>query len=254
MGKKWNGVKLKSDEQIEKIAISGALLSRMFAEVKAYIKPGISTLQVDSFAERFIKKNGGRPTFKYVPGYHHATCMAINNEVVHGIPRKDRIIQRGDLVSVDCGITLNGYISDRTDTFLMPGASDEAKRLTEVTKRCLDIGIQRAIIGNAIGDIGAAIQKYAESNGYAVVKEYVGHGTGIELHEDPAVPHYGNPGEGEKLVAGMVLAIEPMINEGTDGCKTLQDGWTVVTKDGKLSCQFEHTIAITKDGPRILTI
>lgn len=249
-----SGIMIKTPEQIEKIHAAGKILAELYAELKSYVRPGISTLQIDSYADRFIKKRGGFPTFKSVAGYRNATCIAINNEVVHGIPRKTKIIKRGDIVKVDCGVTLNGYIGDSTETYVMPGATDEAKKLVEVTRKCLEIGIKECVPGKRIGDIGAAIQEYAESNGFSVVTEYVGHGTGINLHEDPAVPHYGIRGEGILLIEGMVIAIEPMINEGTYKCRTLNDGWTVVTLDGKLSCQVEHTVAITAEGPKILTI
>jgi methionyl aminopeptidase len=247
------GIIIKSPEQIEGIREAGKILSELYLELKNYIKPGVSTLQIDSFADRFIKKSGGYPTFKTVAGYRHATCIAINNEVVHGIPKKTKIVQRGDLVSVDCGVTLNKFIGDSTVSFLMPGASDAAKKLFDVTKKCLDIGIQECFPGKRVGDIGAAIQEYAENNGFSVVTEYVGHGTGVHLHEEPSIPHFGTRNTGTLLQEGMVLAIEPMINEGTYKTRTLSDGWTVVTLDGKLSCQFEHTVAITKNGPLVLT-
>jgi methionyl aminopeptidase len=244
---------IKTPEQIEKIKAAGHVLAELYHELKTYIKPGVSTLQIDAFADKFIKKHGGHPTFKSVDDYVHATCISVNNEVVHGIPRKAKIIQRGDILSVDCGVTLNGYIGDSTMTYVMPGATDKAKKLVEVTRRCLELGIEQCVPGNHIGDIGAVIQEYAESNGFSVVVEYVGHGTGVHLHEDPAIPHYGKRGDGLKLQEGMVVAIEPMINEGTYKTRTLSDGWTVVTMDGKLSCQFEHTVAITANGPVVLT-
>jgi len=244
---------IKTPEQIEKIKLAGNILAELYIELRKYIKPGINTLQIDSYADRFIKKKGASPTFKSVAGYRHATCVAVNNEVVHGIPRKDKVIKRGDIVSVDCGVTLNGFIGDSTVTFIMPGASEETKKLVKVTKECLDLGIAECVAGRRLGDIGAAIQTHAESNGFSVVTEYVGHGTGIFLHEEPAVPHYGTKGEGIELKEGMVLAIEPMINQGVAKTRTMSDGWTVVTFDGKLSCQFEHTVAITAQGPKILT-
>ncbi len=244
---------IKTPEQIEKISRAGSVVARLLDELERYIRPGVTTLQIENFADRFIKKAGGRPTFKSVPNYHHATCVSLNNEVVHAIPRKDRVVARGDLVKVDCGVTLDGYIGDSTRTYVMPGASETARRLATVTRRCLELAIEQAIVGNRIGDIGSAIQRYAEANGFSVVREYVGHGTGIELHEEPPVPHYGKPGEGELLREGMVIAIEPMINEKGFDCRVLDDGWTVVTADGGLSAQFEHTVAITANGPRILT-
>jgi len=248
-----SGIIIKTPEQIEGIKNAGRVLAQLYAELKKYIRPEINTLQIDAYADRFIKKRGGSPTFKSVPGYRHATCIAINSEVVHGIPKKEKTVKRGDIVSVDCGVTLNGYIGDSTMTYIMPGATDETKKLVKVTKKCLDLGIAECVPGKRLGDIGAVIQEYAESNGFSVVTEYVGHGTGINLHEEPAVPHYGTRGEGIELREGMVLAIEPMINQGVAKTKTLSDGWTVVTMDGKLSCQFEHTVAITAQGPKILT-
>jgi len=246
-------IRIKTPEQIEKINKAGNILGEVYHLLRSYIKPGITTAQIDAYVDRYIKKHNASPTFKSVPGYRHATCISINNEVVHGIPSKKKIIQRGDIVCVDGGATLNGYIGDSTHTYLMPGATDEAKQLVEVTKKCLDLAIEQCVIGNTIGDIGAAVQEYAESFNYGVVREYYGHGTGIELHEDPSIPHYGQKGTGLVLKEGMVIAVEPMINQGSYDCKTLRDGWTVVTVDGKLSCQWEHTIAITKDGPKVLT-
>ncbi len=247
------GIIIKNREQIEKIKKAGHIIAKLYSELKKYVKPGISTLQIDSYADRFIKKRGGIPTFKSVAGYSHATCIAVNNEVVHGIPKKEKIIKRGDIVSVDCGVTLDGYIGDSTVTFIMPGAQEEAEKLVKVTKEALALGIAECFPGKRLGDIGAAIQQHAESNGFSVVTEYVGHGTGIFLHEEPAIPHYGIKGEGIELKEGMVLAIEPMINQGVAKTRTMNDGWTVVTMDGKLSCQFEHTVAITANGPEILT-
>ncbi len=248
-----SGIIIKTPEQIAGIKNAGKVLAELYSELKKYIKPGINTLQIDSYADRFIKKRGGIPTFKTVPGYRHATCVAINNEVVHGIPRKDKVIKRGDIVSVDCGVTLDGFIGDSTVTFTMAGATAETKKLVQITKECLELGIAECFPGKRIGDIGAAIQSHAESNGFSVVTEYVGHGTGIMLHEEPAIPHYGNRNEGVELVEGMVLAIEPMINQGSSRTRVQKDGWTVVTLDGMLSCQFEHTVAVTSEGPQILT-
>lgn len=247
------GIIIKTAEQINGIREAGKILAELFQELKHYAKPGVSTLQIDSFADKFIKKHGGAPTFKSVADYRHATCISVNNEVVHGIPRKTKIIERGDILSVDCGVTLKGFIGDSTMTYVMPGANEKAKKLVFVTQKCLEIGVGECQIGKRIGDIGAAIQEYAESNGFSVVTEYVGHGTGVHLHEEPSIPHYGKRNSGLELREGMVIAIEPMINEGTHKTRTLSDGWTVVTLDGKLSCQFEHTVAITKNGPEILT-
>lgn len=249
-----SGIIIKTPEQIEKIHEAGKILADLYKQLKNYIKPGVSTYQIDAFADRFIKKRGAYPTFKTVAGYSHATCIAINEEVVHGIPRKDKIVQRGDIVSVDCGTTLDGYIGDSTCSYIMPGTSEKAKKLVRVTKECLDFAINECRPGKRLGDIGAAVQEHAEKNGFSVVTEYVGHGTGVHLHEDPPIPHYGKRGTGLELKEGMVLAIEPMINEGVYKTRTLKDGWTVVTLDGKLSCQFEHTVAITANGPKVLTL
>lgn len=249
-----SGIIIKTPEQIEKIHEAGKILADLYKQLKDYIKPGVTTHQIDAYADRFIKKRGAFPTFKTVDGYHHATCIAINEEVVHGIPRKDKVVKRGDIVSVDCGTTLNGYIGDSTCSYIMPGTEEKAKKLVRVTKECLDLGIEQCRVGNRLGDIGAAIQEHAEKNGFSVVTEYVGHGTGVHLHEDPPIPHYGKKGTGVELKEGMVLAIEPMINEGVYKTRTLNDGWTVVTLDGKLSCQFEHTVAITAKGPKVLTL
>ena len=249
-----NKVIIKTKDQIEKIHEAGKILADLYEQLKYYIKPGVSTYQIDAFADRFVKKRGALPTFKTVERYKHATCIAVNEEVVHGIPRKDKIVKRGDIVSVDCGATLDGYIGDSTCSYIMPGTDEKAKKLVRVTKECLDLGIKECIPGNRLGDIGAVIQEHAEKHGFSVVTEYVGHGTGVYLHEDPPIPHYGKRGTGTELKEGMVLAIEPMINEGGYKTKVLEDNWTVVTFDGKLSCQFEHTVAVTGNGPKVLTL
>ena len=219
----------------------------------AAVEPGISTEEIDRIAHNFITKNGAIPTFKGYNGYPAATCISINDEVIHGIPSKSRIIKAGDLVSIDVGATFNGYVGDNAATFAAGDISPEAKRLSDTTRESLYVGIQAAVAGGRVGDIGSAIAKYCEERGFSVVREFTGHGVGTQLHEDPSVPNFGTPGRGARLLPGMTIAIEPMINMGVPGVRVMPDGWTVKTKDGKLSAHFEHTIAITADGPVILT-
>jgi methionyl aminopeptidase len=204
-------------------------------------------------AEKGIRELGGIPTFKGYHGYTASICASVNDEVVHGIPG-DRVLQEGDLLSIDIGTTLEGYVSDSAVTVPIGNISRNAQRLLEVTQECLMAGIAQMQRGNHVGDIGAAVQKHAESHGYGVVRELVGHGVGTAMHEEPQVPNYGKPGTGVLLRPGLVLAIEPMITEGEYQVEILKDGWTVVTADGKLAAHFEHTIAVTDDGPKILTL
>ena len=218
------------------------------------IEPGISTLELDRIAENFIRSQGATPNFKGYSGYPATACISINNEVIHGIPSKKRILKAGDIVSVDLGAAFEGYNGDNAATFAVGDISDEAKRLIDATRESLYEGIKAARAGGRIGDIGAAIQQYVEARGFSVVREFVGHGIGTKLHEAPEVPNYGTSGKGIRLMPGMTIAIEPMINMGLPGVKTLSDGWTVETKDGSLSAHFEHTVAITTDGPQILTL
>ncbi len=218
------------------------------------IEPGISTLELDKIAENFIRSQGATPNFKGYSGYPATACISINNEVIHGIPSKKRILKAGDIVSVDLGAAFEGYNGDNAATFAVGDISDEAKRLIDATRESLYEGIKAARAGGRIGDIGAAIQQYVEARGFSVVREFVGHGIGTKLHEAPEVPNYGTSGKGIRLMPGMTIAIEPMINMGLPGVKTLSDGWTVETKDGSLSAHFEHTVAITTDGPQILTL
>lgn len=218
------------------------------------VQPGVSTAEIDKIAYDYIKKCGAEPNFLNYNGYPATACISINDEVIHGIPSKKRIIQEGDIVSIDLGAKLNGFNGDNAATFAAGTISPEAKRLCEVTKESLYVGIQKALAGGRVGDIGSAIQQYCEERGFSVVREFVGHGVGHNLHEDPSVPNYGTPGRGVRLLPGMTIAIEPMINMGKAGVKTLPDGWTVKTRDGKLSAHFEHTVAITPSGPKILTL
>lgn len=217
------------------------------------VEPGISTAELDKIAEDYIRSQGATPNFKGYSGYPATACISINNEVIHGIPSKKRILKVGDIVSVDLGAALEGYNGDNAATFAVGDISDEAKRLIDATRESLYEGIAAARAGGRIGDIGSAIQRYVEARGFSVVREFVGHGIGTKLHEAPEVPNFGTPGKGIRLMPGMTLAIEPMINMGLPGVKTLSDGWTVETKDGSLSAHFEHTIAITSDGAQILT-
>ena len=217
------------------------------------VEPGVTTAELDRIAEKYILSQGAKPNFKNYNGYPATACISINNEVIHGIPKK-RKINEGDIVSVDLGAVFEGYHGDNAATFAAGVVSPEAKRLMDVTKESLYEGIKMARHGGRIGDISYAIQSYVEARGYSVVKQFVGHGIGTNLHEAPEVPNFGNPGRGIRLVSGMTLAIEPMINIGGSGVRTLSDNWTVVTLDNSLSAHFEHTVAITPDGPQIMTV
>lgn len=217
------------------------------------VKPGITTYEIDQIAYRYIKKQGADPNFLNYNGYPATACISINDEVIHGIPSKTRVLKEGDIVSIDLGAKIDGYNGDNAATFACGVISDEAKRLCDATRESLYKGIEQAVAGGRIGDIAYAIQSYCEERGFSVVREYTGHGVGTNLHEDPSVPNYGTPGRGQRLLPGMTLAIEPMINMGTKAIKCLPDGWTVKTLDGKLSAHFEHTVAITKGEPIILT-
>lgn len=243
---------LKTDEEIEIIRESSLLVGKTLAEVAKLIKPGVTTLDLDKVAEEFIRDNGGKPGFKGYGGFPNSLCTSVNEAVVHGIPN-DKPLKEGDIVSVDCGVLKNSFYGDSAYTFEVGEVSKEIKALIETTKECLQKAVEAALEGNRIGDIGYACQSHAESRGYGVVRELVGHGLGKELHEDPQVPNYGRRGNGSKLKKGMVLAIEPMINLGTKEVRQLKDGWTIVTKDGKPSAHFEHDVAIAKGEPMVLS-
>ena len=217
------------------------------------VEPGVTTAELDKIAEKYILSQGAVPNFKNYNGYPATACISINNEVIHGIPSKKRVIQAGDIVSIDLGAKFEGYHGDNAATFACGDISAEAKRLMDTTRESLDIGIAAAVFGGRLGDIGAAIQQYVEQRGYSVVRQFVGHGIGTQLHESPEVPNFGTHGRGIRLMPGMTLAIEPMINAGHYDVKVMPDGWTVLTKDGSLSAHFEHTIVITPDGPQIMT-
>ena len=217
------------------------------------VEPGVTTDELDKIAEKYILSQGAIPNFKNYNGYPATACISINNEVIHGIPSKKRVINAGDIVSIDLGAKFEGYHGDNAATFACGEVSAEAKRLMDTTRESLYKGIAAAVSGGRLGDIGWAIQQYVEARGYSVVRQFVGHGIGTSLHEAPEVPNFGTPGRGIRLMPGMTLAIEPMINMGSFDVRVMPDGWTVLTKDGSLSAHFEHTIVITPDGPQILT-
>lgn len=249
-----SGLQLKSPREIEIMARGGRILAATHAHVKSHVRPGISTLELDRIVETFIRDHAGaEPAFKGLYGFPASACISINEEIVHGIPSAKRVLAEGDIVSIDVGVKYEGMFTDAAYTHPVGEIDEESARLLEVTRRSLDAGIAQAVVDNHIGDIGAAIQKVAEGAGYAIVRELVGHGVGFAPHEEIQVPNYGKPKRGRRLVAGMTLAIEPMVNIGTAKTKTLSDKWTVITLDGKRSAHFEHTVAITDDGVRILT-
>ena len=217
------------------------------------VEPGVTTAELDRIAEQYILSQGAVPNFKNYEGYPATACISVNNEVIHGIPSKSRKLEAGDIVSIDLGAKFDGYHGDNAATFACGDVSEQAKRLMDVTRESLYKGIAVAKIGGRIGDISFAVQSFVEQNGFSVVREFVGHGIGTHLHEAPEVPNFGSPGHGIRLMPGMTLAIEPMVNAGNYGVKVLPDGWTVLTKDGSLSAHFEHTVAITPDGPVIMT-
>jgi methionyl aminopeptidase len=242
----------KTEEQIDLIRNSSLLVAKTHAEIAGLIKPGITTLALDKIAEEFIRDNGGVPAFKGYGGFPNTLCMSPNDQVVHGIPN-DRVLEDGEILSVDCGVVMNGYFGDSAFTYEVGEVAAETKQLLKVTKESLYKGIDMAVSGNRIGDVGYAVQKHAESFGYGVVRELVGHGVGKNLHESPEVPNYGRRGRGAKLQEGLVIAIEPMINMGTRKIMQHNDGWTITTIDNKPSAHFEHTIVVRKGKAEILS-
>lgn len=245
-------IHLKSKEEIELMRKSNRLVAKLLDRLSKMVRPGITTAELDSAAEEFILKNSGIPTFKGYAGYPACICTSVNNEVVHSIPG-NRILQDGDIISIDAGIKLNGFCGDSTITVPVGNISKEAQKLLRVTAKALEVGIAVAVPGNRVGDIGNAIQTYVEGQGFSIVRDFVGHGIGREMHEEPQVPHFGRRGTGPLLQEGMVIAIEPMVNAGTHRLKILNDGWTAVTVDDKWSAQFEHSVAITAKGPDVLS-
>ena len=247
-------IQLKSAREIDTMARGGRILAATHAIVKNAIRPGVSTLQLDTIAEEFIRSHDGAvPAFKGLYGFSGAICLSINEEIVHGIPSPKRILKEGDILSVDIGVKYDGMYTDAARTNAVGQISALHQELLNVTEASLRAAIATAVLGNHIGDIGHACQTVVEAAGFSVVRELVGHGVGFVLHEEIQVPNYGKPKRGTKLLAGMTLAIEPMVNIGTAATRTLSDKWTIVTADGKFSAHFEHTVAITANGPRILT-
>lgn len=244
---------LKSEAEISKIQKAGVIVANALQEIKKMISPGLSLLEIDRFAESWALSHGSLPAFKGYHAYPASICLSVNNVIVHGIPNS-YVLKSGDIVGVDYGVVLDGYYGDSAITVAVGDVKPEVVTLMDVTKRSLEIGIEHSFPGNRVGDVGHAIQTYVEGFSFSVVRNFVGHGIGKKLHEDPAIPNYGQKGKGLKLETGMVIAIEPMVNAGGYETDVLADGWTAVTKDGSLSAHYEHTIAITRTGPRILTI
>jgi len=247
-------IQLKSAREIEIMATGGRILAATVSRLRAAVRPGVSTADLDEVAETFIRSHeGATPAFKGLYGFPGSVCASINNEIVHGIPSRKRTLQAGDIVSLDVGVRYRGFFTDSATTVAVGEVPAESRRLLEVTEAALAAGIEAAQPGNHMGDIGAAVQGVVEGAGFSVVKDLVGHGIGVEFHEKPQVPNYGKPKRGMKLAAGLTIAIEPMVNAGSPDTREMPDRWTIVTADGSRSAHFEHTIAITDDGPRILT-
>jgi len=232
---------------------AGHIVRQVLDEMRAMVKPGITTMDLERTAEKLIREFGAKPAFKGYYDYPCVLCTSVNDEIVHGIPSENRALKVGDLVSIDCGVVLEGYYGDSAITVPVGEVTSDAKKLLNVTEQSLYKGIDAAVVGATVGDVGAAVQEYVEANGFSVVREFVGHGIGTRLHEDPQVPNYGTKGHGPKLREGMVIAIEPMVNAGKSGARLLEDKWTAVTEDGSYSAHFEHCVAVTPDGPVILT-
>lgn len=244
---------LKTERELKLMREAGRISAGALKLVGEAVEPGVSTAELDRIAERYILSQGAKPNFKGYNGFPATACISINDQVIHGIPSKKQIIRKGDIVSVDLGAVFEGYHGDNAATFAVGDISLEAQRLMDTTRQSLYEGIKMARAGGRIGDISSAVQQYVEARGYSVVRQYVGHGVGASLHEAPEVPNFGTAGRGVRLLPGMTLAIEPMVNMGSERVKVMPDGWTVLTVDGKLSAHFEHTVVITADGPQVLT-
>ena len=242
----------KSPGEIERMRAANALVAEVLAELAAMVKPGVTTQDLDTVAERLVREGGAEPAFKGYRGYPATLCASVNEQVVHGIPSTRQLVE-GDILSLDMGVKLSGFFGDSAVTVPVGRIGDDAQRLLQVTQEALQRGIAQVRVGNRVSDIGHAIQQHVESHGFSVVREFVGHGIGAALHEEPQIANYGEPGRGPRLAEGMVLAIEPMVNIGRPAVKVLADGWTAVTRDGSLSAHFEHTVAVTGQGPLILT-
>jgi methionyl aminopeptidase len=243
---------LKSERELETMDRANRLVHSTLRAVEAAAKPGVSTAELDRMAEELIRAGGGEPAFKGYRGYPATLCTSVNDVIVHGIPSADARLREGDLVSIDCGVLLDGFYGDAAVTFAVGEVSDEARRLMEITRRCLDDAVSAVGPGARLGDVGAAVQHRAEAAGFGVVREFVGHGIGRALHEEPQVPNYGEPGRGPRLKPGLVIAIEPMITGGSWRVRIDDDGWTARTEDGKLAAHFEFSVAVTADGRRVL--
>ena len=243
----------KSRAEIEKMRRSGHIVREVLEHVRALVAPGVSTMDLERAAEKKIEEAGAKPAFKGYFDYPCVLCTSINQEIVHGIPSEKRVLKAGDIVSIDCGVVLDGYYGDAAITVPVVEVSPELTKLLEITEASLYRGIEAARVGNTVGDVGAAVQELVEANGFSVVREFVGHGIGTRLHEEPQVPNFGTRGHGARLREGMVLAIEPMVNAGHPGARVLDDKWTAVTEDGSYSAHFEHCVAVTRNGPLVLT-
>ena len=243
----------RSAEELKRMREAGRLVGEVLSELAAHVVPGVTTADLDELAEKRIRKAGATPAFKGYHGYPATICASVNEEVIHGIPSGRRVLNEGDVISIDVGAELDGYFGDSAITLPVGQVSEEAATLLRVTDESLYKAIETVKPGGRISDIGHAVQRHVESYGFSVVREFVGHGIGQKMHEEPQVPNYGEPGRGPRLTPGMVLAIEPMVNAGKPAVKVLSDGWTAVTRDGSLSAHFEHTVAVTADGPWILT-
>jgi methionyl aminopeptidase len=243
----------RSSAELERMREAGRLVGEVLTELAAKVTPGVTTAELDELAEKRIRQAGAVPAFKGYHGYPATICASVNQEVIHGIPSGRRMLNEGDVVSIDVGASLDGYYGDSAITLPVGQVSEEAATLLRVTEEALYKAIERAKVGGRVSDLGHAVQQHVEAYGFSVVREFVGHGIGQKMHEEPQVPNYGEPGRGPRLAEGMVLAIEPMVNAGKPAVKVLADGWTAVTRDGSLSAHFEHTVAVTAQGPRILT-
>src|SRR3954471_3187155 len=243
----------KSASEIEKMRRSGHIVRQVLDHVKTLVAPGVTTMDLERAAETKIRELGAKPAFKGYYDYPCVLCTSVNEQIVHGIPSEKRTLKEGDIVSIDCGVVLDGYYADAAITVPVGKIAPEHEKLLKVTEESLNKAIEQMVIGNTVGDIGATVQATVEENGFSVVRDFVGHGIGTRLHEDPQVPNYGNHGFGQKLREGVVLALEPMVNLGGPGARVLDDKWTAVTEDGSFSAHFEHCVAVTKDGPLVLT-
>ena len=242
----------KSSSELEKMRAANALVADVLGELRSLATPGVTTQELDVVAEARVREAGAVPAFKGYQGYPATLCASINDAIVHGIPSTRPLVE-GDIVSLDMGVVLDGFYGDSALTVGIGGISEQAETLLQVTQEALDRAIERTRVGGRVSDLGAAVQRHVEANGFSVVREFVGHGIGTQLHEEPQIPNYGEPGRGPRLLEGMVLAIEPMVSAGAPGMRVLDDGWTAVTRDGSLSAHFEHSVAVTKEGPVILS-